>query len=109
MRLLECTGDLKSLDGDHPDIAMIHSYFLRAESECQDMDGRIRSKVALTYGNFLESTNRFNEAESYYLRALEADPNNDQAALDYGTMLQSRGEFTFAEKLLLLSQSKNNK
>ena len=99
MRLLELQGDLKTLDESDIQVVQIQSYFLRAESESTSMDGRIRSKVAVSYGNFLETSNRFREAEEYYLRALEADPSNDQALLDYGNMLQSRGEFAFAEQL----------
>lgn len=102
MRLLECAGDLKELDDNDPKVVAVQSYFLRAESESVDMDGRIRSKVAVSYGNFLESIDRHGEAEEYYLRALEADPNNDQAYLDYGNMLQARGEFTYAEQMFSL-------
>lgn len=49
----------------------------------------------------MESVRRFNEAELYYLKAIEADNRNDQAFLDYGNLLQARGEFDAAEQVFL--------
>ncbi len=107
MRLLECTTDWKKLDYENdPALAQVEGYFLRAESECADTASSTKSRVCCSYGNFLENTRRFNEADIYYLRALEADPTNDQAYLDYGNMLQTRGEFEAAEQVFMARNEK---
>lgn len=52
----------------------------------------------MRYAQFLERCDRLEDAEDYYLQALEADPNNTGALHLYGNLLSEFGLHDIAEK-----------
>lgn len=100
LKLLECTTARLTadvLDENDPEVQAIEGFFLRAVHEAPK-DSKILSKVLFHYANFLDRMARVEEAEDYYLKALECDPTNDAALLEYGNFLQGRGMFELAEQ-----------
>lgn len=60
---------------------------------------------ALTYitvrGQFFEKCQMEEQAEDYYLRSLEADPNNAASLQEYGNFLHEKGLVNEAEKFFI--------